>query len=53
MNLLDLYNQIKPDCWPVSNSVYTDYFINEIPGFLLNGKTWSNDLVTIYPKGIF
>lgn len=33
MNLLDLYDQIKPDCWPVSNTVYTDYFINEIPGF--------------------
>ena len=53
MNLLDLYDQIKPDCWPVSNTVYTDYFINEIPGFLLNGKTWSNDLVAIYPKEFF
>ncbi|WP_300786143.1 glycosyltransferase [uncultured Akkermansia sp.] len=53
MHLLDLFDQIKPDCWPVSNTVYTDYFINEIPGFLLNGKTWSNDLVAIYPKEFF
>lgn len=51
--LLNLYDEIKPNYCPVSNSIYTDYFINEVPGFLLNGKTWSNDSVKVYPKEFF
>ena len=53
MELLNLYNEIKEEYWPVSNSIYTDYFINEVPGFLLKGKAWKNDLVELYPKEFF
>lgn len=51
--LLALYEEVKPDCFPVNNTIFTDYFVNEIPGFLLNGKAWSNDLVKVYPKEFF
>lgn len=51
--LLALYEEVRPDCFPVNNTVFTDYFINEVPGFLLNGKAWRNDLVEVYPKEFF
>ena len=51
--VLALYDKVKPDCFPVNNTVFTDYFINEMPGFLLNGKAWKNDLVDLYPKEFF
>ena len=53
ISLLSLHNEIRKECWPVSNSIYTDYFINEVPEFLLNGKKWQSDLATLYPKEFF
>lgn len=52
-NILSLYNEIQENMWPVSNTVYTDYFLNEIPDFLLNGKAWNNNLIKLYPKECF
>lgn len=53
VDILRSYNYIKPDLWPVSNTIFTAYFINKVPNFLLNGKEWTNDLCHIYPKEIF
>lgn len=53
ISLLSLHNEIRKECWPVSNTIYTDYFINEVPEFLLNGKKWQSDLATLYPKEFF
>ena len=36
ISLLSLHNEIRKECWPVSNTIYTDYFINEVPELLLN-----------------
>lgn len=51
--ILNLYNEVKHESWPVSNSIYTDYFINNVPNFLLNGKAWENENITLYPKEFF
>jgi Glycosyltransferase sugar-binding region containing DXD motif len=49
------YNHIRPDCWPVNNSVFTDYFINHLSGFLLNGRRWRSEehKISLYPKEFF
>ena len=52
-DILHSYNYIKPDLWPVSNTIFTAYFINKVHNFLLNGKEWSNDSCHIYPKETF
>jgi hypothetical protein len=54
-NLLKEYHRIQPGCWPVQNSVFTDYFINNVPGFLLNGRRWKSDAhkVSLYQKEFF
>lgn len=52
-DILDSYNRIRPDVWPVSNSIFTAYFINRAEGFLLNGKAWQNGQCRLYPKEFF
>ncbi|MCI7005426.1 MAG: hypothetical protein MR890_08445 [Akkermansia muciniphila] len=47
------YHRIDKDFWPVSNSIFTEYFINDVPGFLLNGKRWENDKALVLPRNIF
>lgn len=53
--LLAEYGRIKADAWPVSNSVFTDYFINRVTGFRLDGKRWidSEQQLSVYPKETF
>jgi len=53
--LLNEYHSIRPDALPISNSVYTDYFINDLPGFLLTGRRWKSEehKVSLYPKEFF
>lgn len=51
--LLEKYSRIRHDFWPVSNSVFTEYFINEVPGFLLNGREWENEACKVFPKEFF
>lgn len=53
IDILHAYNYIKPDFWPVSNSIFTDYFINCVQDFLLNGKEWENDICRIFKKEFF
>lgn len=53
VDILEKYNNIALDFWPVSNSIFTEYFINSVPGFLLNGKEWSNDICHIHEKEFF
>lgn len=52
-DLLKRCARIKPNTWPVNNSIYTEYFINSVPRFLLNGQAWENDLCKVYPKEFF
>lgn len=49
----ELYHRIKPDFWPVNNSIFTAYFVNQVDDFLLNGKKWENDKAMIFPKEFF
>jgi len=53
--ILEEYHHVRPGAWPVSNSVFTDYFINRVPGFLLNGRRWKNEAakISLYPKEFF
>ena len=52
-DVLKRYEKIKPGEFPVNNSIFTEYFINSVPGFLLNGKEWENEFCHIYPKEFF
>lgn len=47
------YHRIETEFWPVSNSIFTEYFINEVPGFLLNGQRWENENVLVLPRDVF
>ena len=53
--ILAEYHKVREEAWPVSNSVFTDYFINSATGFRLNGKRWSNSeqRLSVYPKEFF
>lgn len=52
-DILNRYEKIKQGVLPVNNSIFTEYFINSVPGFLLNGKEWGNEYCHIYPKEFF
>ena len=53
--LLEEYNHIGQAVWPVNNTVFTDYFINYVPGYLLNGRRWKSEAakISLYPKEFF
>lgn len=53
IDILRSYRYINPNLWPVSNTIFTAYFINKVQDFLLNGKEWENELCHIYPKEFF
>ena len=53
ISLLRLHNEIRKEYWPVSNTIYTDYFINEVSEFPAERKKWQSDLATLYPKEFF
>lgn len=52
-DILASYDRIRAGAWPVSNSIFTAYFINNVGGFLLNGKAWTSNLCRLYPKEFF
>lgn len=52
-DILESYNNIKPDIWPPNNLVFTDFFVNNVPDFLLNGKDWENAVCKVFPKEYF
>ncbi len=47
------YDGLLPGIWPVNNSIFTEYFINDVPGFLLNGKEWENEYCKLFRKEFF
>lgn len=53
VDILEKYKHIRPDFWPVNNSIFTEHFINQVPGFLLDGRAWENSLCKLYPKEFF
>ena len=52
-DILQSYNYIRPNHFFINNTIFTAYFVNKVPNFLLNGKEWSNDLCHLYPKEMF
>lgn len=52
-HILAKYNRIRQGFWPLNNSIFTEYFINEVPNFLLDGKYFENMSCVVYPKEIF
>lgn len=52
-DILYSYRHLCPDKWTVNNTIFTAYFINRVPGFLLNGRAWENEYCRLYPKEIF
>ena len=53
--VLEEYHRIRPETWPVNNTVFTDYFLNRVPGFFLNGRRWKSEAarISLYPKEFF
>lgn len=53
--ILEEYHTIREDAWPVSNSIFTDYFINHLSDFRLNGRRWTSKIhdISLYPKESF
>ena len=53
--LLEEYHHIRPGLWPVSNTVFTDFFINRVAGFRLNGRRWRSATarLSVHPKEFF
>ena len=51
--ILHSYRYIRSGVWPVNNTIFTAYFINQVDYFLLNGREWENELCHIYPKEMF
>ncbi len=53
--ILEEYHKVRDDAWPVSNSVFTDYFINQVAGFRLNGRRWVDleKRISVHPKEVF
>ncbi|HEX3856604.1 MAG TPA: glycosyltransferase [Verrucomicrobiae bacterium] len=45
--LLEEYHHIRDEAWPVNNTVFTDYFINHVPDYLLNGQRWKSEAAKI------
>lgn len=52
-DILHSYPYLNLDKWTVNNTIFTAYFINRVPGFLLNGRAWENEYCRLYPKEIF
>lgn len=52
-DIIERYHHLKKGIWPVNNSIFTEYFINSVPGFLLNGKSWENEQCKLFPKEYF
>lgn len=52
-DVLKRYNRVRKDFFPINNSVFTEYFINDVSGFLLNGQEWENEDCHIFPKEYF
>lgn len=52
-NLLNIYKNLKLGEYEPNNSIYTKYFIDNVPEFQLSGREWKNDNVHVYPKEMF
>ena len=52
-HILAKYHHIRRDFWPLNNSIFTEYFINEVQNFLLDGKYYENMNCVLYPKEMF
>lgn len=52
-DILAKYDHIRRDFYPRNNSVFTEYFINDVPGFLLDGKPFENGDCKIFQKEFF
>jgi len=53
--LLENQSRCRLDVRVVNNTVFTDYFINNVPDFLLNGRRWQSakSRISLYAKEFF
>jgi mannosyltransferase OCH1-like enzyme len=53
--VLEEYHHIRPGLRTGINTIITDYFLNHVPGFLLNGRRWKSEdsKISLYPKEFF
>ncbi len=52
-DVLARYSRLPIGREVVNNCIFTEYFINEVPGFLLNGHEWENEHCKIFRKEFF
>lgn len=51
--LLAFYEQLDGEKMINNNAVFTEYFLQEVPGFKLNGRSWSGRNLSVHPKTTF
>lgn len=52
-NILDLYDTLNISVDSPNNDLFTQYFIDKVDGFKLNGKEQMVDGIKVFPKEIF
>lgn len=54
-SLLKEYASIRQGCRPVNNTIFTDFFVNEVRGFRLDGRAWTDPEqgISIHSKDVF
>lgn len=51
--LLDMCKHLPVDSYQTNNGIYTQYFLDNIPRFILTGKEWKSDIIHVFPKEMF
>ncbi len=51
--LLAFYEQLDGDCMLNNNAVFTEYFLQKVPAFTLDGRAWKGSGIYVHPKSDF
>lgn len=51
--LLDMCKNLPVGSYPTNNGLYTKFFVENVPQFLLTGKEWKSDAIHVFPKEMF
>lgn len=51
--LLTFYEQLNGDRMLNNNAVFTEYFLQEVPDFKLDGRSWQKHGISVHPKTFF
>lgn len=52
-DLLTFYEQLDGNRMLNNNAVFTEYFLQKLPGFKLDGRYWRAEGIKVHPKTIF